>query len=159
VGKTSDQLDAFDLAILSVLQRDASLSIEQLADRINLSRNACWRRVKRLEDEGIIRKKVALLDPATVNVPLSVIILVRTNQHGREWAEQFRKAVSELPEIMAAYRTSGDIDYVLYARVPDVAAYDSLYQKLITRITLSDVSASFVMEELKSVTELPMTFV
>ena len=159
MGKMGVQLDTFDLSILTVLQRDASLSLEQLADRVHLSRNACWRRVKRLEDDGIIRARVALVDPAAVNVPLSVIILVRTSQHGREWADQFRQAVSELPEIMAAYRTSGDVDYVLHARVPDFAAYDARYQKLIARITLSDVSASFVMEELKALTELPLTFV
>ena len=158
MGKMTRQFDSFDVAILASLQRDSSLSVEELAERTHLSRNACWRRVKRLEDDGVIRARVALLDPAAVNVPLSVVILIRTSQHGRKWAEQFRKAVSELPEILAAYRTSGDIDYVLHARVPDVAAYDALYQKIISRVTLSDVSASFVMEEMKGSTELPLTF-
>lgn len=159
MGKALKQFDSFDRAILAALQRDSTLSVEELADGIHLSRNACWRRIKRLEDEGVIRARVALLDPAAVNVPLSVIILVRTSQHGRDWAEQFRNAVSDLPEILAAYRTSGDIDYVLHARVPDVAAYDALYQRIISRVTLSDVSASFVMEEMKGSTELPLTFV
>jgi Lrp/AsnC family transcriptional regulator len=159
MGKAPKKFDSFDRSILAALQRDCSLSVEELADRIHLSRNACWRRIKRLEDEGVIRARVALLDPAAVNVPLSVVILVRTSQHGRDWAEQFRKAVSDLPEILAAYRTSGDIDYVLHARVPDVAAYDALYQRIISRVTLSDVSASFVMEEMKGSTELPLTFV
>jgi Lrp/AsnC family transcriptional regulator len=158
MGKTAKQFDSFDRSILTALQRDSSLSVEELAARIHLSRNACWRRIKRLEDEGIIRARVALLDPAAVNVPLAVVILIRTSQHGRDWAEQFRKAVADLPEILAAYRTSGDIDYVLHARVPDVAAYDALYQKVISRVTLSDVSASFVMEEMKGSTELPLTF-
>lgn len=152
------KMDNFDRSILAALQRDASLSVEEVADRVHLSRNACWRRIKRLDDDGVIRARVALLNPAALNVPLSVIILIRTNQHGREWADQFRKAVSNVPEILAAYRTSGDIDYVLHARVPDVAAYDALYQKIISRVTLSDVSASFVMEEMKASTELPLTF-
>lgn len=152
-------LDSQDKAILRELQRDASLSIETLAERVSLSRNACWRRVKRLEDESVIVSRVALVDPAKLDLSLTVVILVRTSRHDVDWAERFRAAVKAIPEIVGAYRTAGDIDYILRARVPDVAAYDRLYKKLTSRIEMQDVSASFVMEELKEETALPLDFV
>ncbi len=152
-------IDAFDRAILTALQRDSSPSIDELAAKVNLSRNACWRRVKRLEDDGIIRGRVALVDAAKVNAGLTVVISVRTSQHSAEWAERFRDMVRSTPEIVGAYRTAGDIDYILRARVPDVAAYDRLYKTLISKVDMMDVSASFVMEELKETTEIPLSFI
>lgn len=152
-------LDSYDRSILREMQADASRPVEELADRIGLSRNACWRRVKRLEETGVIRAKVALVDPAKLNIGLSVLIMVRTNRHEADWAEKFRLAVRGIPEIVSAWRTAGEIDYVLRARIPDVAAYDLLYQRLIARIDMSDVSASFVMEEIKEETALPLHFV
>lgn len=152
-------LDSHDVALLRELQRDASLSLDALAERVNLSRNACWRRMRILEEQGVIRGRVALLDPARLNASLMVFIRIRTSRHAAEWADQFRQAVTALPEIIGAYRTSGDVDYLLQARVPDVAAYDRLYQKLIQRIDMNDVSASFVMEELKETSEIPLGFV
>lgn len=152
-------IDAYDRAILRALQEDADLSIDILAERINLSRNACWRRMKRLEEQGVIRGRVALLDPHLLNAGLSVIIIVRAARHDEGWAQRFREAVTALPEIIAAYRTAGDIDYILRARVSDVAAYDALYKKLIARVDMSDVSASFVMEELKETTQVPLGFI
>jgi Lrp/AsnC family transcriptional regulator len=151
-------MDSFDIAILRELQRDATLSVEDLAARINLSRNACWRRVKLLEEAGIIRARVALVAPDKVNAGLTVLIQVRTAKHSADWAERFRAALASLPEIVGAYRTAGEIDYILMARVPDVAAYDRLYQRLIARIEMDDVSASFVMEALKETTEVPLTY-
>jgi Lrp/AsnC family transcriptional regulator len=152
-------LDEFDRTILRVLQSDSSLSVDDLAAKVNLSRNACWRRVKRLEDEGIIKGRVALVDAAKVNAGLTVVISVRTSQHSAEWAERFRDMVRRTPEIVGAYRTAGDIDYILRARVPDVAAYDRLYKSLISKVDMMDVSASFVMEELKETTEIPLSFI
>ena len=151
-------IDSHDISILRELQRDATLSVEELSSRINLSRNACWRRVKLLEEAGIIKGRVALVDPAKVNAGLTVLIQVRTAKHSAEWADHFRAALAALPEIVGAYRTAGEIDYILKARVPDVAAYDRLYQRLIARIEMDDVSASFVMEALKETTEVPLTY-
>ena len=152
------RLDAFDIAILRELQRDSSRSVEDLAAQVNLSRNACWRRVKLLEEAGIIRARVALVDAARLNAGLTVLIRIRTSQHNAAWAKSFREAIAALPEIVGAYRTSGEIDYMLRARVPDVAAYDRLYQRLIARVDMVDVAASFVMEEIKETTEVPLGY-
>jgi Lrp/AsnC family transcriptional regulator len=149
-------LDAADKRILKALQADATLSLDALAELAHISRNACWRRVQALEAAGTIRRRVALLDPKALDLGLVVLIHIRANQHSAGWAEQFRKTVLSLPEILAAYRTAGDIDYILQARVPNVAGYDTLYKKLIGMIELSDVSAHFVMEEMKNTWELPV---
>jgi Lrp/AsnC family transcriptional regulator len=152
------KLDAIDKRLLQELQRDSARSIEVLAEAVGLSRNACWRRVARLEEDGVVTRRVALVDPAKVNLGLPVFIVVKTSRHNSEATEQLRRAVLEISEIVGAWRTAGEIDYILQARVPDVAAYDRLYKKLIARLDMSDVSASFVMEEIKAVTELPLDF-
>ncbi len=151
-------IDETDRRLLTLLQRDASLALEAIGDEVGLSRNACWRRVRRLEQEGYITGRVALVDPKQVNLGLTVFIAVRTNQHSAAWAEDFRRATTAMPEIQGVYRTSGELDYLIKARVPDVAAYDQLYQRLIRRVTLTDVTASFVMEEMKESTELPLNY-
>ena len=150
-------IDDIDRALLNALQRDAGLSVDALSDLVHLSRNACWRRIKRLEEEGVIRARVALLDPAKLNLALTAFIAVRTAQHEASWLEKFSAAVRDMPEIVGVYRTTGDIDYLLQAVVPDVAGYDALYKRLIARISLSDVSSSFVMEKIKETTALPLT--
>jgi len=150
------EIDEIDRKILTELQRDGSLSVDRLSERISLSRNACWRRVKRLEDEGIITGRVALVDAEKVGLGLSAFILVRTSHHDPEWLAKFRAAAASFPEITGVYRMSGDLDYVLRARVSDVKAYDRLYQRLIAKVPLSDVSASFVMEEIKETTVVPV---
>lgn len=149
-------MDDFDKSILRALQVDASQSIESLAEKVNLSRNACWRRVKHLEEAGIITARVALVDPLAVDLDLTVLVLLRTNEHAAGWAEKFRAAVLAMPEITGAFRMSGDLDYVLRVRVRDVKAYDAFYQRLTSRLKLSDISASFVMEEIKDTTALPL---
>ncbi|MEQ8653358.1 MAG: Lrp/AsnC family transcriptional regulator [Kiloniellales bacterium] len=151
-------LDAIDRRLLTLLQRDASLALEAIGAEVGLSRNACWRRVRRLESEGYIKARVALVDPGRVNLGLTVFIAVRTSQHSAEWTESFRRAITTMPEIQGVYRTSGDLDYLIKARVPDVAAYDALYQRLIMRVSLTDVTASFVMEEMKESTEVPLNY-
>ena len=150
------KIDEFDRKILVELQNDGSLSIEQLSERVHLSRNACWRRVRILEEQGVIRKRVALVDAEKLGFGLSVFILVRTSRHEPEWLKLFRDAVTSLPEIIGVYRMSGDLDYVLRARVADMKAYDRLYQRLIAKVPLSDVSASFVMEEIRDTTVVPV---
>lgn len=149
------QIDEIDRRIVAALQSDASLSIDQLSEEVHLSRNACWRRVKLMEEEGIITGRVALVDAERLGYGLSVFILVRTTHHEPGWLDRFRGAVQSIPEIQGVYRMSGDLDYVLRARVPDVKAYDRLYQRLIAKVPLSDVSASFVMEEIKETMMLP----
>lgn len=151
-------LDAFDIAILREQQRDSSLSIEELAGRVNLSRNACWRRLKQLDEAGVIKARVALVDAAKLNAGLTVLIRIRAGRHDAEWSARFREAIAAMPEIVGAYRTSGEVDYILRARVPDVAAYDTLYQRLISRVDMVDVAASFVMEEMKETTEIPLGY-
>lgn len=152
----SKNIDDLDRAILNQLQRDASLSVDVLAERVHLSRNACWRRVKRLEADGILRKRVALLDPEALGMGLQVFVLIRTGTHSKDWLKTFRAAVIEMPEIVSAQRMSGDLDYVLRVRVADVAAYDRFYQRLIDKVAIADVSASFVMEDIKDTTALPI---
>ncbi|MCB1385496.1 MAG: Lrp/AsnC family transcriptional regulator [Nitratireductor sp.] len=149
-------INEFDLKILRELQRDATLTADLLAERVALSRNACWRRMKRLEEEGYIRRKVALVDAEKAGLGLMAIIMVRTANHDQDWLARFHAAVSTMPEITAAFRMSGDLDYVLHARVADVKDYDRLYQRLIAKVPLTDVSASFVMEEIKQTVELPL---
>ena len=148
--------DDYDRAILYHIQRDAAQSLEDLAKAVNLSRNAVWRRLKRLQDSGILRARVALLDAQKVGLGLTIFISISVRTHSKDWADQFSKVIASLPEVQSAYRTSGNQDYLIKARVRDVQAYDTLYQRLISRIELADVSASFVMEELKDTTELPL---
>ena len=151
-----NDIDRIDRQILKHLQRDAMLSLDSLGSKVNLSRNACWRRIKMMQDAGIIKRRVAVLDPTKIGLGLTVFIQIRTNSHDPEWLEKFARATRSIPEIQGAYRMTGDLDYLIRARVADVADYDRLYQQLITRIELSDVSASFVMEEIKDTTELPL---
>lgn len=150
------EIDTIDRRILAELQRDGTLSVDQLSERVGLSRNACWRRVKRLEDERVVTGRVALVDADKLGLGLSVFIIVRTSSHDPDWLSKFRAAVTSFPEITSVYRMSGDLDYVLRARVADVKAYDRLYQRLIAKVPLSDVSASFVMEEIKETTVVPL---
>ena len=152
----SVKLDEIDRRILAELQRDGTLSVDQVSKRVNLSRNACWRRIRRLEDESVITGRVALVDPEALGLGLTVFVIVRTSRHDPDWLKAFREAVLSLPEIIGVYRMSGDLDYVLRARVADVKAYDRLYQRLIAKAPLSDVSASFVMEEIRETTVLPV---
>ena len=151
-------MDTTDRKLLDILQHDAALSLDELSARMALSRNACWRRVKRLEDEGVIKARVTLLDARRINVGLTAFIALRTTEHSAKWLDQFSKAVRDLPEIVGVYRMTGDVDYLLQAVIPDVAAYDRLYKRLIGKITLADVSSSFVMEEIKSTTVLPLDY-
>ncbi len=149
-------IDTFDHKILAALQRDATRSMDDLSEEIGLSRNACWRRIRALETAGIIKGRVALVDAAKVGLGLTVFMQIRTNAHAPDWLRKFSTATKALPEIQGVYRMSGDLDYLIRARVADMAGYDRLYQMLIARVELSDVSASFVMEEIKETTALPL---
>lgn len=149
-------IDDIDRRILGELQRDAGQNLEKLGDRVGLSRNAIWRRIRALDAAGVIKARVALLDAAKLGAGLSVVMMIRTNRHDPDWLDQFAKATRAMPEIQGVYRMTGDLDYMVRARVGDMAAYDALYQRLIRKVDLSDVSASFVMEEIKETTALPL---
>ena len=149
-------LDDLDRRILSILQRDASLPLDRLSDMVALSRNACWRRIGVMEKAGIIKGRVVLVDPEKLGLGLTVFIQIRTNAHAVDWLKTFSAATRSMPEIIGVYRMSGDLDYLIRAQVADMAGYDRLYQRLIEKVPLSDVSASFVMEEIKETTALPV---
>lgn len=151
-----DKIDTTDRRILSELQRDAALPLEEIGARVGLSRNAVWRRIRALEESGVIRARVALVDPKALGLGLMVFMQVRTDRHEPDWLDKFARATRDLPEILSVYRMSGELDYLIRARVPDMAGYDALYQRLIRRVPMHDVAASFVMEEIKDTTELPL---
>lgn len=150
-------VDEIDRKILTLLQVDATITMDALAERIHLSRNATWRRVKQMEDEGIIRGRVTLVDPDALGLSLSVMVMIRTNAHRPDWLDSFEATVRSMPEIIGAYRMTGDLDYVLRIRVADMRGYDQFYKRLIAKVPLADISASFVMDEIKETTALPLT--
>ncbi|HBK74806.1 MAG TPA: Lrp/AsnC family transcriptional regulator [Gammaproteobacteria bacterium] len=149
-------MDNIDRKILSLLQSDASLSISEIASQVNLSSTPCWKRIRRLEDEGIIRKRVALLDSDKIGGGIMVFISIKTNEHNQDWFNQFVTTVDEMSEVMGFYRLAGDVDYLMKVVVPDIASYNDFYLRLIDRLPLSNVTAGFVMEQIKDTTELPL---
>lgn len=149
-------MNATDKKILDLLQADAGLTVKQIAEQIALSATPCWKRIQKLEEQGFIRARVALLDPKKVNASVTVFVAIKTDQHSREWIERFNKAVTELPQVMEIYRMSGEIDYLLRVAVSSIEAYDQFYKKLIDRIELSNVTSSFAMEQIKYTTALPI---
>ena len=150
------QIDRYDLRILRQLQVDADLAVAQLADQVGLSTNACWRRIKRLEEAGIIRARVALLDERSLGLKLTVFVSVKTAEHNDDWLQTFAEGISGIPEVVEFYRMSGDIDYLLKVVVQDIDDYDRVYKKLIAVAPLHDVSSSFAMERIKSSTAVPL---
>jgi Lrp/AsnC family transcriptional regulator len=149
-------LDAIDRRILRELQRDATIAIADLAQRVGLSQTPCWKRIKRLTDAGVITKRVVLLDREKLDLGLVVFVSVRTNRHDQAWLDAFAGAAASLPEVVEFYRLSGDTDYLLKVLVKDIAAYDAFYRRLIAAVPLSDVSSAFAMEQIKSTTALPV---
>jgi Lrp/AsnC family transcriptional regulator len=151
-----EKIDTFDAKILRLIQHDAAMPLDEIGDLVGLSRNAVWRRIKVLEANGTIRSRAVLLDPAKVGLGLTVFMMIRTDRHAPDWLERFAKVTRDMSEILGAYRMTGELDYLIRARVADVQDYDRLYQALVARIELADVSASFVMEEIKETTVLPI---
>ena len=136
---------------------DASLTVKQIAEQISLSVTPCWKRIQKLEEQGYIRARVALLDPKKINANVTVFVAIKTDQHTVQWIERFNKEVNELPEVMEIYRMSGEVDYLLRVVVSSIEAYDRFYKKLIDRIELSNVTSSFAMEQIKYTTALPIS--
>ena len=149
-------MDSLDWSILSQLQADASLAVHEVGERVGLSHNACWRRIKRLEEAGVIARRVALLDPARIGLATTVFVAVKTNRHDPEWLEAFARGVALIDEVIECHRMAGDVDYLLKLVVRDIAHYDRIYRKLIAAVPdLADVSSSFSMERMKHTTALP----
>lgn len=149
-------MDSIDRKILNLLQADASQTVKQIAEQIPLSVTPCWKRIQKLETQGFIRARVALLDPEKVNANVTVFVAIKTDQHSREWIERFSRAVSDMPEVMEIYRMSGEIDYLLRVVVSSIEAYDRFYKTLVDRVELSNVTSSFAMEQMKYTTALPI---
>ena len=149
-------MDQIDRQILMQLQHNAAQPVADIARKVGLSVTPCWRRIQRMEEIGIIRKRVALLDSKAIGVGMSVFVAVRTDQHNADWLKNFAGMVADMPEVVEFYRMSGEVDYLLRVVVPDMGAYDSFYRKLIAHVQLTDVSSSFAMEEIKYTTALPL---
>ena len=149
-------MDQIDRQILMQLQHNAAQPVADIARKVGLSATPCWRRIQRMEETGIIRKRVALLDSKAIGVGMSVFVAVRTDQHNSEWLKNFAGMVAEMDEVVEFYRMSGEVDYLLRVVVPDMSAYDGFYRKLIGNVQLTDVSSSFAMEEIKYTTALPL---
>ena len=149
-------MDSTDRKILAILQQDASLSVADVAKRVNLSQTPCWRRIQKLSDSGIITKRVALVDPDAIGLGLTVFVEIETGDHSKEWLEGFSTAVSAMPEVMEVYRMAGDVDYMLRITVPNMGAVDAFYQRLIETVPLKNVTSRFAMERVKYTTAYPL---
>ena len=151
-------MDRMDHEILALLQEDASLTVSEMSDRLGLSRTPVWQRVQKLQEAGIIRKRVALLDQSKLNLGVTAFVRIKTSQHTLAWLEAFSRAVDAIEEVVEFYRMSGETDYLLRIVVPDLAAYDAVYKRLIEAAELSDVSSSFALETIKRTTALPTRY-
>lgn len=151
-------LDDMDLKILRILQEDCTRPVAEIGKQVGLSTTPCWRRIQKLEDSGVIQKRVALLDPAKVNAGVAVFVSIKTDQHSLAWLEAFHESVKDFPEVMGFYRMSGEIDYLLHVVVPDIQAYDAFYKKLISKVDIAKVSSAFAMEQIKYSTAVPLDF-
>ncbi|MFC0240862.1 Lrp/AsnC family transcriptional regulator [Rhodopseudomonas telluris] len=156
VAETSRRLDAIDRKILTVLQQDASLSVAEIGDRVGLSSTPCWKRIQRLEADGVITRRVALVDQDKIGLGLSVFVSIESGDHSEAWLKTFADAVAAMPEVIEFYRMAGDVDYMLRVVVADMRAYDVFYKRLISTVALKNVTSRFAMEKIKSVTALPV---
>src|SRR4051794_18520677 len=150
------EMDAIDRKILAVVQDDASLSVAEIGQRVGLSSTPCWKRLQRLEADGVILRRVALVDPDKIGLGISVFVSVETNDHSQDWLKKFAEVVGAMPEVMEFYRMAGDVDYMLRVVVPDMAGYDAFYKRLIGTVPLKNVTSRFAMERIKQTTALPI---
>ena len=151
-------LDDMDVKILRILQEDCTRPVADIGKEVGLSTTPCWRRIQKLEEAGVVQRRVAILDAHKVNAGVTVIVSIKTDQHSLSWLEQFHKAVADFPEVVEFYRMSGDVDYLLRVVVPNIEAYDAFYKRLIARIEIAKVSSAFAMEQIKYTTALPLQF-
>lgn len=151
-------LDEMDVKILSILQEDCTRPVADIGKEVGLSTTPCWRRIQKLEETGVIRKRVAVLEPEKINAGVTVFVSIKTDKHSTAWLEKFHQAVDDFPEVIEFYRMSGEVDYLLRVVVPDIRAYDEFYKKMISRIEIAKVSSAFAMEQMKYTTALPLQF-
>jgi Lrp/AsnC family transcriptional regulator len=149
-------MDAIDRKILAEVQNDSSLSVAEIGQRVGLSSTPCWKRLQRLEADGVITRRVALVDPDKIGLGITVFVSIETGDHSEDWLQQFAETVGAMPEVMEFYRMAGDVDYMLRVVVPDIAGYDTFYKKLIATVPLKNVTSRFAMERIKSTTALPI---
>lgn len=147
-------MDTIDRKLLGLLQNDASLSLAELSERVGLSQTPCWKRINKLEASGVIQRRVAIVDPDKIGMGLTVFVSVETGDHSGPWLEKFAEIVSAMPEVLGLFRMAGDVDYLLHVVVPDMAAYDLFYKRLINTVALKNVTSRFAMERIKSTTAL-----
>jgi Lrp/AsnC family transcriptional regulator len=150
--------DEFDRKILKLLQEDATLPLATIAEKVGLSSTPCWRRIKKMEEVGLIVRRVALVDRRLANVPMTVFVAIKAPRHAKEWLEAFRKVIARFPEIVEAWRLTGETDYLIRVVVPNIETYDAVYQRLISMLEFSDFSSSIAMEEMKFTTALPTSY-
>jgi Lrp/AsnC family transcriptional regulator len=151
-------LDNMDIKILTILQEDSTLPVAEIGKKVGLSTTPCWRRIQKLEQDGVIERRVALLNPKAVGAGVTVFVSITTNQHNAAWLERFDTVIRGFPEIVEAYRMSGHVDYLLRVVVPDIESYDRFYKAFISQIELTDVSSAFAMEQIKFTTAMPLNF-
>ena len=151
-------MDRLDRMILTILQEDTTVPVAEIGRRVGLSTTPCWRRIQKMEEEGVITARVAILDPAKVNAKVTVFVSVTTNQHNDDWLTRFARSIGEFPEVVEFYRMSGQVDYLLKVVVPDIEAYDAFYKRLVAKIDITDVSSAFAMERIKDTTALPLAY-
>ena len=149
-------MDAIDRKILAVVQEDASLSVAEIGQRVGLSSTPCWKRLQRLEADGVIMRRVALIDPEKIGLGITVFVSIETGDHSQDWLKRFAETVGGMPEVMEFYRMAGDVDYMLRVVVHDMPDYDTFYKKLIATVPLKNVTSRFAMERIKSTTALPI---
>jgi len=152
-------MDATDRKILDILQADASIPVATIAERVGMSTAPCWRRIRKLEEDGVITRRVALLSRRKANVPMTVFVAVKAPRHAVEWLQAFRKLIADIPEIVEAWRLTGEADYQLRIVVPDIETYDVVYQRMISRLEFSDISSAIAMEEMKYTTAMPTNYI
>ncbi|MCK9914355.1 Lrp/AsnC family transcriptional regulator [Microbacteriaceae bacterium K1510] len=152
-------MDAIDRKILDILQADASVPIATIAEKVGMSTAPCWRRIRKLEEDGVITRRVALLNRRKANVPMTVFVTVKAPRHAVEWLQAFRKLIANIPEIVEAWRLTGEADYQLRIVVPDIETYDVVYQRMISRLEFSDISSAIAMEEMKYTTAIPTNYI
>jgi Lrp/AsnC family transcriptional regulator len=150
------KMDRTDLKILAILQEDSSLPVAEVASRVNLSQTPCWRRIQKLEAQGVIRRRVAILDPESIGLGISVFVEIEAQDHSPEWLNAFAGAVAAMPEVMEVYRMAGDVDYLLRVAVGSMGDYDDFYRRLIGQVPLKNVTSRFAMERVKSTTAYPL---
>jgi Lrp/AsnC family transcriptional regulator len=149
-------VDRTDRKILAIVQQDASLPVAEVAARVNLSQTPCWRRIQKLERDGVIARRVALIDPAAIGLGLSVFVEIEAEDHSPEWLARFADAVATFPEVMEVYRMAGDVDYLLRVAVGSMADFDDFYRRLIGAIPCKNVTSRFAMERVKFTTAYPI---